>query len=171
MIIQTFKRQFQCVMWITKHSSIWIAKNSIHCSLPTQLRKLAKCGSWHCHLQWQCTRSCVTNLMQERYQWKEDELFLYLYATCKFSNLLTLEQWAFEYGLPFFLIRTVYPVKASLFASRLMPYLLGLFYWGVCRVSRVSWRAMSRMKSCKIDRIVCKMHAMSCFVFSFCERM
>ena len=27
---------------------------------------------------------------------------LYLYATCKFSNLLTLEQWAFEYGLPFF---------------------------------------------------------------------
>ena len=32
---------------------------------------------------------------------------LYLYATCKFSNQLTLEQWAFEYGLPFF-IRTVY---------------------------------------------------------------
>ena len=32
---------------------------------------------------------------------------LYLYATCKFSNLLTLEQWAFEYGLPFFFIRTV----------------------------------------------------------------
>ena len=27
---------------------------------------------------------------------------LYLYATCKFSNQLTLEQWAFEYGLPFF---------------------------------------------------------------------
>ena len=27
---------------------------------------------------------------------------LYLYATCKFSNILTLEQWAFEYGLPFF---------------------------------------------------------------------
>ena len=27
---------------------------------------------------------------------------LYLYATCKFSNHLTLEQWAFEYGLPFF---------------------------------------------------------------------
>ena len=32
---------------------------------------------------------------------------LYLYATCKFSNQLTLEHWAFEYGLPFF-IRTVY---------------------------------------------------------------
>ena len=27
---------------------------------------------------------------------------LYLYATCNFSNLLTLEQWAFEYGLPLF---------------------------------------------------------------------
>ena len=27
---------------------------------------------------------------------------LHLYATCKFSNHLTLEQWAFEYGLPLF---------------------------------------------------------------------
>ena len=27
---------------------------------------------------------------------------LRLYATCKFSNHLTLEQWAFEYGLPLF---------------------------------------------------------------------
>ena len=33
-----------------------------------QLSKLAKSGSWHCHLQWQCTRSCVTYLMQEMYQ-------------------------------------------------------------------------------------------------------
>ena len=41
-----------------------------------QLSKLAKSGSWHCHLQWQCTRSCVTYLMQEMYQWKEDELLL-----------------------------------------------------------------------------------------------
>ena len=44
-----------------------------------QLSKLAKSGSWHCHLQWQCTRSCVTYLMQEMYQWKEDELlFTYM---------------------------------------------------------------------------------------------
>ena len=28
MIIQTFKMQFQCVMWITRHSSIWIAKKT-----------------------------------------------------------------------------------------------------------------------------------------------
>ena len=27
---------------------------------------------------------------------------LHLYATCKFSNHMTLEQWAFEYGLPLF---------------------------------------------------------------------
>ena len=46
--------------------------------------------------------------MQERYQWKEDELFFTLYATCKFSNLLTLEQWAFEYGLPFLKIHFEY---------------------------------------------------------------
>ena len=31
--------------------------------------------------------------------------------------------------------------------------------------------AMSRRKSCKIDRILWEMHAMSCFVVSFCERM
>ena len=44
-----------------------------------QLSKLAKSGSWHCHLQWQCTRSCVIYLMQEMYQWKEDELlFTYM---------------------------------------------------------------------------------------------
>ena len=46
-------------------------------------------------------------------------------------------------------------------------YLLGLFQWGVCRVSKLG--AMSKRKSCKIDRIVWKMHAMSCFV-SVCTR-
>ena len=62
--------------------------------------------------------------------------------------------------------------KACIFAFRLMPYLLiGLFHWGVCRVSNLG--AMSKRKSCKIDQIVWKMHAtcMSCFVLSFCERM
>ena len=44
MITQTFKMQFQCVMWITRHSSIWISSNSIHCSLPSQLRNLQKVG-------------------------------------------------------------------------------------------------------------------------------
>ena len=67
-----------------------------------QLSKLAKSGWWHCHLQWQCTRSCVTYLMQEMFQWKEDELLFTYMPACKFSNQLTLEQWAFEYGLPFF---------------------------------------------------------------------
>ena len=31
--------------------------------------------------------------------------------------------------------------------------------------------AMSKRKSCKIDRILWEMRAMSCFVLSFCERM
>ena len=67
-----------------------------------QLSKLAKSGSWHCHLQWQCTRVMrdipdARNVLMER-GW----VALYLYATRKFSNQLTLEQWAFEYGLPFF---------------------------------------------------------------------
>ena len=42
---------------------------------PIQLANLAKSGTWHCHLQWQCTRSrCMRYMMQEGYQWKEDEL-------------------------------------------------------------------------------------------------
>ena len=44
-----------------------------------------------------------------------------------------------------------------MFAFRLMPYLLGLFHWGVGRVSKLG--AMSKRKSCKFDRIVWKMHA------------
>ena len=62
-----------------------------------------------------------------------------------------------------------YPWKVCSFAFRLMPYLLGLFHWGLCRVSKLG--AMSKRKSCKIDRIVWEMHAMSCFVLSFCECM
>ena len=53
-----------------------------------QLSKLAKSGSWHCHLQWQCTRSCVTYLMQERYHIESGWVALHLYAACKFSNHL-----------------------------------------------------------------------------------
>ena len=34
------------------------------------INKLAKSGIWHCHLQWQCTQSCVTYMLQEWYQWK-----------------------------------------------------------------------------------------------------
>ena len=64
---------------------------------------------------------------------------------------------------PGFVFIKLDPWKACLFAFRLMPYLLGLFHWGVCRVSKLG--AMSKRKSCKINRIVWKMHAMSCLCF------
>ena len=48
---------------------------------------------------------------------------LHLYATCKFSNLLTLEQWAFEYGLPFF------------WYALYMPYISRGFYFREFRES------------------------------------
>ena len=54
------------------------------------IRKTCKKWKWHCPLQWQCTQSCVTYIMQQGYQWKEDELlfslYLYMYATYKYSN-------------------------------------------------------------------------------------
>ena len=163
---------------------MWITRHVIHlnCTVtaftavfhPNYLN-LQKVGHDYCHLQWQCTRSCVTYLMQESlYQWKEDavalsltvnavifawlnfrdlaaqkhisrvvkfalsryslvilvlQIFLRVFefslaeferlyakinvpqifpllqydATYKFSNgYWLLEQWAFEYGLPFF---------------------------------------------------------------------
>ena len=42
-----------------------------------------------------------------------------------------------------------------------MPYLLGLFHCGVCRVSKLGVK--SKRKSCKIDQIVQEMHAMPGF--------
>ena len=78
------------------------AATQLHClsmGLIIQLSKLAKSGSWHCHLQWQCTRSCVIPDAR-KVPIERGWVALHLYATCKFSNNLTLEQWAFEYGLP-----------------------------------------------------------------------
>ena len=68
-----------------------------------------------------------------------------------------------------FIHQVRYPWKACLFAFQLMPYLLGLFHWGACRVSKLG--AMSKRKSCKIDRIEWEMHVMSSFGLSFCECM
>ena len=69
MITKTCKCNFSVSCLITRHSSIWITNDCIHCSLPSQIPKLAKSGIWHCHLQWQCTRSCVAYMMREWYQW------------------------------------------------------------------------------------------------------
>ena len=52
-----------------------------------------------------------------------------------------------------------------------MPYLLGLFHWGACTVSKLG--ATSERKSCKIDRIEWEMHVMSGFwvLLKNCESM
>ena len=51
MITKTFKCNIGASCLITRHLSIWITNDCIHCSLPSQLPKLAKSGIWHCHLQ------------------------------------------------------------------------------------------------------------------------
>ena len=70
---------------------VWseLAMRSIHCSLPSQLPKLAKSGTWHRNFQWQCTQSCVTYMMTEGYQLKKDELlFTYIKPHSNISNQL-----------------------------------------------------------------------------------
>ena len=44
---QTFKCNFCVSCLITRHSFVWINDESTHCSLPSQLPKLAKSGTWH----------------------------------------------------------------------------------------------------------------------------
>ena len=62
----------------------------------------------------------------------------------------------------FVFIKLDIPGKPVYLHIRLMPYLFGLFHWGVCRMSKLG--AMSERKSRKIDRILWEMRAMSCFV-------
>ena len=88
-----------------------------------------------------------------------------------FNKSHATQVWSIIFLLSWICIHQVrYPWKACIFAFRLMPYLLGLFHWGVSRMSKLG-AIISKRKSCKIDQIVWKMHAMSFFVLSFCERM
>ena len=102
MITQTFKMQFQCVMWITRHSSIWIANTSIHMHSSIPITKT--CKKWVMTLSSSMAMYSVMRDIPDtrKVPMERGWVALYLYATCKFSNLLTLEQWAFEYGLPLF---------------------------------------------------------------------
>ena len=43
-----------------------------------------------------------------------------------------------------------------------MPYLLGLFHWGACRLSKLGVK--SKSKSCKMDQSLWEMHVMPSFV-------
>ena len=92
------------------------------------------------------------------------------YQITPFQKSNATQFWSIIFLLSWICIHQVrYPWNACLFAFRLMPYLLGLFHWGVFRVSKFG--AMSERKSCKIVRSVWEMHAMSSFVLPFCERM
>ena len=61
-----------------------------------------------------------------------------------------------------FIHQVCYPWKVCLFAFRLMPYLLGLFLWGACRLSKFGVK--SKSKTCKMDQSVWEMHVMPSFV-------
>ena len=74
--------------------------------------------------------------------------------------------WSIIFLLSWVFIHQVrYPWKAwqCLFAFRFMPYLLGLFHWGACRVSKLG--AMSKGKVAKLIGLYGK--CMLCQVLSF----
>ena len=82
------------------------------------------------------------------------------YTPFKKSNATRL--WSIIFLLSWIFIPQVWhPYKACLFAFRLMPYLLWLFHWGACRVSKLGVK--SKRKCCKIDQIVWEMHVMPSF--------
>ena len=105
MITQTFKCNFSVSCLITIHSFIWITKESIHCSLPSQLPKT--CKKWDMTLSSSMAMHSVMRDIHDaqRVSMERGWVDHYLWAICKYLNKFTLE-WAFEYGLPF-LIRTV----------------------------------------------------------------
>ena len=60
--------------------------------------------------------------------------FNYIYSIHPFLKVTHHHFDRLYFFYPVFVVR--YPWKACLFAFRLMPYLLGLFHRGVCRVSK-----------------------------------
>ena len=74
MITRTFKWSFSMPFLITRHPSIWITNDSIHCSLPSQLPKT--CKKWDMTLSSSMAMNSVMRDIHDakRYQWKEDEL-------------------------------------------------------------------------------------------------
>ena len=65
--------------------------------------------------------------------------------------------WSIIFLLSWIFIHQVrYVWEACLFAFRLMPNLLGLFYWGACRLRKLG--TTSKRKGCKVDRIQWEMH-------------
>ena len=98
MITQTFKMQFQCVMWIQGTHRQY--QHSLQSSIPIT----KTCKKWVMTLSSSMAMYSVMRDIPDarKVPMERGWVALYLYATCKFSNLLTLEQWAFEYGLPLF---------------------------------------------------------------------
>ena len=128
-------------------------------------RKRMSCSSPICHMQ--IFKSFDFRTMG-LWIWITFILIRTVYTPFKKSNATQL--WLIIFLLSWIFIQQVwYPWKACLFAFRLIPYLLGLFLWGACRVSKLG--AMSKRKSCKIDRIEWEMHVISSFGLSFCECM
>ena len=83
-----------------------------------------------------------------------------VYTPFKISNATRI--WLIIFLLSWICIHQVrYAWKVCLFAFWLMPYLLGLFYWGACRVSKLG--ETSKRKGCKIDRIEWEMRVISSF--------
>ena len=148
-------------MWLTiSICALWMRKiNGKHTNFA------ASCYLWSFY---HCIR--LEDYRKQIFIQEPERSVLFPFRTTPFKKSNATRLWSIIFLLSWICIHQVrYPWKACLFAFQLMPYLLGLFYWGVCRVSKLG--AMSKRKSFKIYQIVWEMHTMSSFVLPFCERM
>ena len=109
MICQTFICNFSMSCLITRHSSIWITNDNIHCSLPFPIIKT--CKKWDMTLSSSMAMYSVMRDLHDakRIPMERGSVALYLQATCKYSNELTFRTMGLWIWITFFLwIRTVY---------------------------------------------------------------
>ena len=93
--------------------------------------------------------------------------YLFIYLSTPFKKVTQHDfDWLYFFYPGFLFIKLRYSWKACIFAFWLMPYVLAMFHWGACRVSKLG--TISKRKSYKINRIEWEMHVMSSFGLSFC---
>ena len=123
MITQTFKCNFSVSCLLTRHSSIWISNDGIHPSEFPMTAFTAVCHPNYQNLQKVGYDIVIFNGNVLGHSWhtwckkgtngKKMSCSLLIGHMQIFKNQLTLEQWAFENGLPLFWYTLYFPLETK----------------------------------------------------------